>query len=205
MLWVRKLMGWVLVGMAAYFIRPILPKTAEIFFLAAVALAAGLHLGWIDRTTASFRAFKWIKVGSGLIAMIIATLLIGTWAKQGPGVTWQPYSLEILSEAKTLKKPVIIDFSADWCSPCREFEDLTFHNKEVVKQAERAFTVIKIDVTRKGNPLYEQLLKDYGVKGVPTVLFLDRKGNERRDLRLVDFIPADQFLIRMVEAQKPVL
>jgi len=45
MVWVRKLMGWILVGMAAYFIRPIIPKTAGIFFLAAVALAAGLHLG----------------------------------------------------------------------------------------------------------------------------------------------------------------
>ncbi len=205
MLWVRKLMGWVLVGMAAYFIRPILPKTTEVFFLAAVALAAGLHLGWIDRTTAGFHAFKWIKAGSGLIAIIIATLLIGTWAKEGPGVTWQPYTFKILSEARTLKKPVIIDFSADWCSSCREFEDLTFHNKEVVKQAEQTFTMIKVDVTSKENPLYEQLLKDYGVKGVPTVIFLDRQGNERRDLRLVDFIPADQFLSRMAEAQKPVL
>ena len=36
--WVRKLLGWVLVGMAAYFIRPVLPKTAAIFTLAAVAL-----------------------------------------------------------------------------------------------------------------------------------------------------------------------
>jgi len=33
MLWVRKLMGWVLVGMAAYFIRPILPKTVGILLI----------------------------------------------------------------------------------------------------------------------------------------------------------------------------
>ena len=75
MIWVRKLMGWVLVGMAAYFIRPILPKIAEIFVLAAVALAAGLHLGWFDRTTASFRAFELIKTGSAIVAMVIATLV----------------------------------------------------------------------------------------------------------------------------------
>jgi len=36
-------------------------------------------------------------------------------------------------------------------------------------------------------------------------VFLDRQGNERSDLRLVDFIPADQFLIRMAEAQKQTL
>jgi len=36
--------------MAAYFIRSILPKTLGILFLATMALAARLHLGWIDRT-----------------------------------------------------------------------------------------------------------------------------------------------------------
>jgi thioredoxin:protein disulfide reductase len=61
--------------------------------------------------------------------------------------------------------------------------------------------MIKVDLTRKGNPLYEQLLKEYEVKGVPTVIFLNRKGNEHGDLRLVDFLPANQFLIRMAEAK----
>ena len=62
--------------------------------------------------------------------------------------------------------------------------------------------MIKVDLTRKGHPEYEALLQKYGVKGVPTVLFLDRQGVERSDLRLVDFVPADQFLTRMAEAKK---
>lgn len=202
MIWVRKLMGWVLVGMAAYFIRPILSETADRLGLAAVALAAGLHLGWIDKTKASFRAFEWIKTGSGITALVITTLLIGTWAMQGPGVTWQVYSDEILSKAKRLNKPVIIDFYADWCRPCRELEKITFHDAEIVKQAEQDFIMVKVNLTRKGNPIYEQLLKEYEVRGVPTVVFLDSQGNERHDLRLVDFLPPDQFLIRMAEAKK---
>ncbi|MCP4667460.1 MAG: cytochrome C biogenesis protein, partial [Deltaproteobacteria bacterium] len=86
MLWVRKLMGWVLVGMAAYFVRPVLPKTAGIFLLAAVALAAGLHLGWIDRTRSGLRAFAWLRATAGAIGLIMATLLIGSWVMRGPGV-----------------------------------------------------------------------------------------------------------------------
>jgi thiol:disulfide interchange protein DsbD len=202
MLWVEKLMGWVLVGMAAYFIRPILPKTPGTFVLAAAALAAALHLGWIAKTQTSFRLFEWFKSATLVAGLVMATLLIGGWVIRGPGVTWRPYSGESLSEARGTEKPVIIDFTADWCAPCRELDEVTFHDPEIVKQAKRDFVMIKVDLTRKGNPVHEKLLRQYEVKGVPTVVFLDREGRERKDLRLVDFLPPDQFLIRMAEVKK---
>ena len=202
MLWVKKLLGWVLIGMAAYFIRPLLPKSAGIFLLASVVLAAGLHLGWLDRTRAEFRGFEWLRAGAGIAGLITATVLIGSWVMLGPGVTWQSYSEKQLEEARNLKKPVIIDFYADWCAPCRELDEVTFHEPEIVKQAASNFIMIKVDLTRKGNPIHEAILRKYEVKGVPTVAFLDRQGKERRDLRVVDYMPADQFLIRMAEIRK---
>lgn len=199
MLWVRKLMGWVLVGMAVYFIRPVLSHTMAILLPATVVLSAGLHLAWIDKTRANFRAFDWIKTIVGIAAVVITTLMISTWLKQGPAVTWQPYSNQLLTESKNGNKPVIIDFSADWCSPCRELDAVTFHHPDVVKLAERHFTMIKVDVTQGGNPMHDRLLKQYNVKGVPTVVFLDAQGRERYDLRLVDFMPPDQFLSHITE------
>jgi thiol:disulfide interchange protein DsbD len=188
--------------MAAYFIRPLLPQITGILVLAAVTLAAGLHLGWIDRSRASFRAFDWLKSGAGIIGLVAATYMMGSLIMQGPGVQWQAYSNQLLSAAIEKQKPVIIDFSAAWCAPCRELDEVTFHNREVVKQAEQDFIMIKVDLTRKGNHDSDRLLQKYDVKGVPTIVFLDRRGKERRDLRLVDFLPADQFLIRMAENRK---
>jgi hypothetical protein len=37
-----------------------------------------------------------------------------------------------------------IRFSATWCAPCRELDEVTFHDREVVKQAERDFFMIKV-------------------------------------------------------------
>jgi thiol:disulfide interchange protein DsbD len=203
MIWVRKLMGWVLVGMAAHFIRPLLPGQGGTILIALVALAAGLHLGWIDKSQANFRAFPVLKSGAGIAGLVLATFLIASMALRGPGVTWKPYTEETLKEAQILKKPVIIDFYATWCTPCRELEEVTFHQPDIVQLAEKDFTMVKVDVTKGGNPYHEELLKKYNVKGVPTIVFLDADGKERTDLRLVDYLPPDKFLVHMRDVGVP--
>jgi thioredoxin:protein disulfide reductase len=202
MLWVRKLMGWVLVGMAAYFIRPLLPSCVGVLVLAVMALAAGLHLGWIDATQAAFKAFGVLRNMVGVAGVVVGAFLLASWLMVGPGVSWQPYSDKVMEQARKSNKPVIVDFSAAWCTPCRELDDITFRDPTVVKQAQNDFVMVKVDLTTKGNPLYEKLVVQYSIKGVPTVVFFDSRGRERTDLRLVDFVSADQFLSRMTKARQ---
>ena len=203
MIWVRKLLGWVLVAMAAYFIKPLFSShLAGIILLSAVILAAGVHLGFIERTTGTSRVFGLMKKGVGIGAFALAAYMVTPLLTTGPGVAWQPYSEQVLENAAMMGKPVIIDFYADWCAPCLELEQITFHDSEVVKQAEANFVMIKIDLTRKGDPINEHLLRLYDVRGVPTVVFLDRNGREHPELRLVRYMPPAEFLERMVEITK---
>jgi thiol:disulfide interchange protein DsbD len=196
MLWVRKLMGWVLVGMAAYFLKPILREPGTTIAVSAVFLAAGVHLAWLDRNKATFEAFLWLKTTAGAASFGLAVFLIVSFLMRGPGVAWADYSDDVIKEAAPLKRPVVIDFYAAWCAPCRELDETTFHDPAVVKKASD-FVMIKVDVTKSGNSTHERLLQEYGIKGVPTVIFLNADGRECQDLRLLDFLPPDQMLNHM--------
>lgn len=201
MIWVRKLMGWVLVGMAAYFLKPILREPAATVVLSAVLLAAGVHLTWLDRNTAAFRAFPWLKTVTGAASFALAVFILASLFMRGPGVAWTPVSAEVFKEAARLKRPVMIDFYAAWCAPCRELDETTFHDPAVVTQA-RGFVMVKVDVTQGGNPMHARLLQEYGIKGVPTVVFLNTDGKECPELRLLDFLPPDQMLNRMIRLKQ---
>jgi thiol:disulfide interchange protein DsbD len=56
---------------------------------------------------------------------------------------------------------------------------------------------LRADLTHSASEEVLALRKQYGIRGVPTIVFIDRNGKERSDLRVVQFIEEEQFLEKL--------
>jgi thiol:disulfide interchange protein DsbD len=201
MVWVRKIFGFILLMMALYFTRTILGSTITNIGYVAIALIAGLMLWPFDRTPQKGTGFTVLKaiVGSAwLIAAVVLLVMPGgpfRAALAHDGVEWEAFSEERIARAKDEGRPVMIDFSAEWCIPCRELDHKTFTDEAVIEYSE-GFVRLKMDLTTIDGEK-KRIKRDFGVRGVPTIIFLDTSGEEKSAARVTGFIGPDLFLERM--------
>jgi thiol:disulfide interchange protein DsbD len=182
---VKKIFGWILLAMAAYFLRSVFPPPFGKWLLPAV-LVIGAIVILVTRL-----GLRWpVRAGAAAILVGIAIFFVPRELKG-----WQPY----VPEAIGAGRPAIIDFSADWCLPCLELERKTFAEPRVAEALARR-SLLKADMTKIASPEAIALSEKFGILGVPTIIFLDATGKERQDLRLVGFENAERFLERLAKA-----
>ncbi len=202
MVWVRKAFGWVLMLMAGYMLRPLLSHPLGRSALMAVPLmAAGIHLGWLDSTTAPWRAFPVFKKGLGVVFFAVGMTFIIANLQPKKGVEWVPYDPALLATAVQQQRPVILDFYADWCAPCRALEGEVFTDPQIVKLS-RQFVLLKVNLTKR-HPGQDKILHRYRIKGVPTLIFINAKGIEERALRIQSYVGREELLHRMKRMLSP--
>lgn len=103
-----------------------------------------------------------------------------------------------VDKASAAGKTVMLDFYADWCTYCKQFEKYVFTDPGV--QAALSDTVLlKADVTATDREDRE-LMEALGVFLPPAILFVGADGEERRDLRVVGYMEADRFQARIQQA-----
>ena len=95
--------------------------------------------------------------------------------------------------------PFIVDFRADWCAPCREFEEKVLKDPEV--QAMLAgIGFYTVDVTDAGDKQAAGLVKEFKVLGVPTLLFFNSQGREIG--RITEFMDKNEFIKRIKKSKE---
>lgn len=189
MVQVKKAMGFILIAMAFYFLRPLLGDTWFRYGVAASLLIGAIFL-FASRTQ-----------GARVLRLAIAILLLIAGAafaipkQHGSELSWESYDEKSLTAAAAAHKPVIMDFYADWCLPCKELDEKTFSDKTVAAELDR-FVRIKANLTAAEDPKTIALAKQYAILGMPTIVFIDSTGHEVPSLRLSGFEEPGKFLAR---------
>jgi thioredoxin:protein disulfide reductase len=203
MVYAKKIMGALLFAAAIYFLNPVLYKPLHHALVVIALVAAGLYFGFFEPTPAKTWKFR-------IVRYLFAILFIGgaIWwempeagsTAQTQGIAWQKYSDSLLQKAQADNKPVVIDFFADWCIPCKELDKISFSDKRVV-EASQGMITLKADLTSGSSPESQALITKYGIRGVPTVVFIKPDGTEESDLRINQFEKPDAVLTRFKKLQ----
>jgi thiol:disulfide interchange protein DsbD len=187
--WVEQLFGFILIGLAIYFLDPVVPHHLMIRALPFYAAAAGIWLGFGTRAGRHWQPFLVFRSIVG-IAAVVALVYFAIPRAGAKALTFEPFDSTALASANETRKPVLIDFSADWCIPCREMEHSTFVNPKVVKEASR-FVRMRADLTHQDKS-NQDLMSKFQIQGVPTTVMIDSSGQVK--VQKVGYIDANEFL-----------
>ncbi len=185
---VKHIFGFLLLGMAFYFIDPVLPKSIQGYALPIFGIISALILLFVDKTANKIKGFRIFKSVFSVIVLSVSLWALIPSEKLSPD--WQKFSIEAYEESLKNNESMLIDFYADWCIPCKELDALTFSDPKVIKGLEN-YTSYKVDMTQM-TEANEELRKKFNVIGMPTVLIINSKGEEVH--RITGFVNAEEFL-----------
>jgi thioredoxin:protein disulfide reductase len=192
---VKHIFGFVLLGMALYFALPLFPKTIAGFLLPVYMLITGAYLLIFEKAGNNLKGFKTFRIVFSIAVIIAAVVLL--IPNKEKSIEWSKYSPSEYSSALG-KTPMIIDFYADWCIPCKELDKETFSDDNVIKESKQ-FKALKADMTKSVSPEVEKLRNEFKIVGVPTVLIIDASGKEVA--RITGFVKPQEFL-KVLETAK---
>jgi thiol:disulfide interchange protein DsbD len=180
---VKSVFGIALVLAALYYLKNVLPGLGRLTghtpaFLAgaSLALVLGLVLGAVHL---SFHAPAWERLRKGLgVGLAVLGLFAGLNYLLTPRteLAWLASESEALQRARAEQRPLVVDFMATWCLPCKEMELKVFAEPRVAG-ALQEFVLLKVDLTREDDDEGLARLKErYGVRTLPAVRLVSPQG-----------------------------
>ena len=189
---VKKLIGFVLIGMSIYIIRPLLDEV--VFYLLLNTLLTITIFYYLFFTENKIAIFKIVLILGLLISFLLNIFHTKNYIEEDMRLTLDNKpefisinSLDQLNNiiASNKEKPIMLDFYADWCVACLEFEKFTFTDKEVNTLMQQ-YILLKADVT-ENNQNDKALMKRFNIFGPPAILFFNNSGDEVKQIRTIGF------------------
>ena len=227
---VKQIFGMMLLGVAIWMVSPVIPDAVHMVLWSVWLLTAAALLGIFGasnpqqaRTPVAARAS-----GAGL-ATLALLLLIGAAsggqsvlqplahlrsAPNGtPSQEATPAGLKFtrvssmqaldasLQQAQQQGQAVMLDFYADWCVACKEFERFTFSDPAVQKKLSTV-RLLQADVTAN-NSEDKAMLKRFELFGPPGIVFFDSAAGGGVRYKVVGYQSAPEFLASLDKTLSP--
>ena len=193
MLSVKIIFGLVLIVMALNTLGPLMPENVYNIVFPLSILLSGIYLIIFDNKGLNAKVYTKVKYIIAIVGIVAGTWLLKPESHSAE-VAWTNLTSlqQIESSVNSEKKPVMIDFYADWCAQCKELDKYTYTDEKVVELSKN-INNIKIDLTKE-NP---DITAKYGIKGLPVVIFMKPNGEEIKELRVTGFLQPEEFSKRI--------
>ncbi len=193
--WTEHLFGCILLAMAIYFVQPILPEPLKRYLMPAYLLMATVYLAFLDPAGRTLRGFVLGRRVAGLAAMVLIGFVYLPAGQSQERLAFEPFSADAYDRLRASGRPFVIEFSAEWCLPCKEMEERTFTDPRVLERAE-GWGFLTVDMTTADDQT-DRILRSFDVLGAPTTLFFGPDGKERE--RRVGFVGPEEFAKLLAE------
>lgn len=210
---VKTFVGLLLLFVAAEMLSRLLPPPAALALYGLCTAAVGLwlwQLGKLGRGPGLFGRAAAVVALAWAVALVAGAATGGDdplrpLARLGHGAQATPTAFiriktsadldREIAQARQEGKSLMLDFYADWCVSCKVMERNVFRKPEVAARMAR-LRLVQADVTAN-DAVDRELLKRFALLGPPSILFIDRDGNELAAARLVGETDAAGFLAHL--------
>jgi len=229
---VKALFGFVLLGMAIWFIARIIPDAIELGLWGALGLGVAISLASMARNNGTGGVLPQVATASAaIIGLWSALIMIG--AAGGADDPWRPLSVyapsdmatasqdvnetgpiafDDVDDLDTLKRRIqaaansgqmtLIEFTADWCVSCEVIEQEVFSDPTVKNEIQNVQR-LSVDVTDY-DAEDQAIMQHFDIVGPPTLMWFGPNGQEQRGARIIGELDAEAFLDRYEQARQSV-
>lgn len=201
---VKTLFGFIMLVVPLILLERIVDADIILLMAGLLALATALYLHYWQSAQAQSKLKTVLWFSAILLALTGFTLTKNyIWPQQNQTTHFNTQTNEFkkvadlaelkeaVAQASDEGRMVMVDLYADWCVACKEFEHYTFPDAKVQSEFNH-FQLIQVDLTSSDNSTIE-LMEEYTVFGLPSILFFNTQGEELSTQRVTGFLNADDF------------